>query len=140
MVKMRALANWKGQEGRVMPGDILEVSEPRAKQLEGFETTSGRVLRPQSQDQQPDAREILRPPRAERVEAAKNTTKGGPTAGQRDGQHDKPEPAPEPNATNGARDLAAKHGATLAGISGTGKNGRIVRADVVAIYGEAPAE
>lgn len=137
MVRMVALRRWVGREGRVRPGDVIDVDENRARQLEGYVTRNGRIITPTeaATDMQ---REIQTEARAKRLNDADTNTKGGPTVGTRTGSNDREKTSGEPDATDGAEKLAAAHGATLRGITGTGKNGRIVRADVAAIYGEPP--
>lgn len=142
MVRMRALQHWRGQEGRVVPGDIVEVDEARARQLEGYVTNTGRRLSPTEGEGMTQAETIKAPPRAERLRNDPPTnTKGGPTAGARNGTHDRDQTQPpQPDATHGARIVADAHGVSLHGVAGTGKDGRVTRADVVALYGEPPAE
>ena len=139
MVTMVALQYWKGKEGRIVPGDRIEVDEPRAQQLEGYETSTGRTMSPTQLDEEATTVTVRRNPRAKRLEEA-TTTKGGPTAAQREGQHDKPAPEVGPDATDAARELARQHGVSVADVGvGTGKNYRVTRADVAAVYGEPPA-
>ena len=131
MAKMRAIRAWRGAEGRVRPGDEIEVDEGRARELEGYIKTTGRVLTPSQSGEQEFARERRVSARAVRLDSAEGNAmyedKGGATAAERGG-HAVPSGAVD--ATPKAREIAEAEGIDLAGVRGTGKAGRIRESDV----------
>jgi len=118
------------------------VSEGRARQLEGHESDSGRVLTATNPAEY-QTRTVETSARAVRVdEREAMATKGGGTGDERHGrpQPEQGQPAqaevPEPDATPGAREAAEEMGISLSAVEGTGANGRVTKADVWA-YSEA---
>lgn len=136
MVQMRAIREWRGQEGRVKRGDIVEVSEDRARQLEGYEYSGGRVITPTTAEET-QSRMVETNARAVRVENAKGggATKGGPSAADEYG-HEIPAPKPSYAATA----LANHYGVDLGSVRGTGAQGRVTKADVAAYLGRDPQD
>ncbi len=134
MVAMRAIRAWTGAEGKVRPGDKIEVDETRAQELEGRIVETRRVLAPESSHRTerverhvtPRARRIGEPvaPTQPETATASYEDKGGATAAERGGH------VGAVDATEGARKLAESEGIDLAGISGTGSGGRITANDV----------
>lgn len=129
MAKMRALRPWTGAEGRVRPGDEVEVDEARARELEGFVKTTGRVLTPSRSGDQEFIRERRVSARAVRVTdtggSMQYEDKGGATVAERGGHA-----VTAVDATPKAREIAAAEGIDLTRVRGTGKAGRIRESDV----------
>jgi pyruvate dehydrogenase E2 component (dihydrolipoamide acetyltransferase) len=136
MARMRAIRSWKGAEGRVRPGDEIEVTEDRARELEGYVRRTGRVLYPTPTADQGYSRERRVAPRAVRLdnaeEGAMYEDKGGPTAAERGGHAVSGETQSRalPDASPAAWRIAEEVGIDLDQVRGTGKGGRIIESDV----------
>ncbi len=145
MVKMVALQRWRGREGAVNRGDVIDVDEARAKQLEGYDVRQGRAMTMQESD----AGDVSRngPTRARRLDDGEEPAedKGGATVPERGGHtegeaKDVPGEAspsePAVDATEGAWQVAQEKGINLSRVPGTGKDGRVTAADVKAHLGQ----
>ncbi len=148
MVRMVALQRWRGREGAVNRGDVIDVDEARAKQLEGYDMRQGRAMTMRESD----AGDFTRhgPARARRLDDGEDPAedKGGATVPERGGHtegeanevpaelNDARPSRPGINATDGAQQAADEKGIDLSQVPGTGKDGRVTAADVKAHLGQ----
>jgi len=127
MVRMVALRPWRGSEGRVSRGDEVDVTESRARELEGFDQRTARRLSAQYGQGDAQSMPIHTRPRARRVETIEG--KGGPTAADSGGWE-------RPPATGAAEREADALDVDFADVTPTGNGGKVTVQDVRDVHAQ----
>jgi large subunit ribosomal protein L21 len=95
-----------------------------------IELGSGKTAKPVAKAARPEAKKAGAKPKAKAEEATRETAKAAPKGQSKAPAEAKPSVEATIEITDAARALAEEHGIDLAGIEGSGKEGRILKSDI----------